>query len=252
MAITPIQTQDAPQVTEPSGGVLGMAAATIARFHRDSDRISGLSGMHPAARRVHLARAYQTARDELGRLQQADEERRIAATAASDATIWKPGFGADVATARDARDRAARFSGHEHASAAAAMREADNAGDYPLATAIAREAAHRAAQAPDGQTSPWYHVAADYLGSRDDAGERPLDYAYSGQGASAPSALDALRKRSDTAAEAIVRSAHFYLPVPEGLPRDEWELRALAAQDPDAAARAADAARRADMLRPRR
>ncbi len=251
MAVTPIN-QDAPEVTEPSAGVLGMARAVIQRFHRDSDRIGSLSGMHPEARRVNLARAYQAARDELERLQQADRERRIAGTAASDASVWRPGFGSDVAAARDARDRAARYRDNEHASAAAAMRDADSAGDWPLCAAIAREAAGRAAQAPDGQQSPWFRVAADYLSSRDDAGERPLDYAYSGQGASAPSALEAISKRSDTAADAIVRSAHFYLPTPEGLPRDEWQLRALAAQDPDAAARAADAGRRADMLRPRR
>lgn len=250
--VSPIQTEDAPQVTEPSGGVLGMAAQVIARFHRDSERISGLSGVHPEVRRVNLARAYSAARAELERLQRADTERRVAATAASDAAIWRAGLGTDVSAARDARDRAGRFGPHEHASAAAAMREADNAGDWPLCAAIAREAAQRAAQAPDGQSSPWYRVAADYLGSRDDSGARPVDYVSDLQGASAPSALDAIRKRSDTAADAIVRSAHFYLPVPEGLPRDEWQLRALAAQDPDDAARAADASRRADLARPRR
>lgn len=223
------------------GGAAELASDLRARLQRDFDRISSLSSMHPAARRVAKARAYSEARRQMEALELADREARVARAAVADNSVWKPGFGEDVAAARDARDRAGKYLSGEHQQADLDMRQADAVGDAPLAAAIARSAMERASQARAGDRSPWFGVGAAYLGSRTSDGNRPADYIHESQGQNDVSALDAIEHRSISARSAIERAATFRVPRDPELPRDDFAVDALAAADPEEYARSADA-----------
>lgn len=246
MAVTPIVRPDYSVPDGNDDNVVAMASAERERYQRDASRIAGLSGMHPASRRVLIARAYREARDRIEALDRNDRQRRVARAAFADEHVWQAGFGTDVSAARSARDRAESYGDHEHERAGAAMREASAAGDDVLATAFGREAMRRASRAADGESSPWYSVGEAFLRSRDPDGARVPPPMHESQYATTPSALDAISRRAIPAREALIRAGHFRLRAPDGLPRNDWELDALARQDPTDAARLAD---RADHAR---
>jgi len=223
------------------------------RHSRDVERIRNLHSTHPAARRVHIARATQQALSDMSDLETADRERRIAQAAISDDSAWRAGAGTDMGAWRDARNQAAKYLGGDYDRARRDMVDAESAGDAPMVAAVGREAARRASEAADGERSRWYPVAEAYLKARDERGERPAPALHESQGQNMVNLYDATERRaSGGGAEIMHRAARFRLGIPDELPRDRWEIDRIAQADPEDAARQADRARVAHLTFPRR
>lgn len=207
------------------------AGAIRDRYDRDVARLRNLPSMHAAARRVHLARAFTEARERMRRLGEADQAQRVAAEVASNDAYHRKAASADTMAWRDAKDRAAKYTRDQANAAGRDLVSASQAGDQSMVAAIGRRAAQEAARVDPGEMSEWEPVLRAYL---DATGQRQH-------------AEKATRDRGLAA-----RMGRLWISLPDELrPGDEWQAAALAQQDPDDAARAADRARLASASRPR-
>lgn len=207
------------QGTAPRTDYAARARQVREQYEREVAGINGDPAMHPAARRIRLAKAFTTATGQLRELEAGADRARLFRTAADHAGAWQS---ADALAGRDARDRAARITTAD--AAARAINEAHAAGDDDLVKAIAHRAVRLAVGNPDGDFG---EVASQYLQA-------------SGLGAS-------VRKVSaQHGAEVAVEKGKFWLPVPDQLRgMHDFEIHALGQRDVAGAVAAATAPQRA-------